>query len=434
MQPCQDTYLDFIDGGVSTLHRGKDRVDNSYLIGRQPILNRLEEIEAYELLFRSPRSLSSAMVLDSTQASARVIVNTLSGFGINEILGKHRGFINVETDLLMSDSIEILPAEMIGLELLENISITPGIVERCRMLKSRGCLLALDDHEYREDYEELYDGLIDIVKLDIVQTPLDLVYEMVQRFKKYPVKLLAEKIETRAAYLRSRRMGFELFQGYFFARPSLMQKKRLADSASILFELMRQLAGEANIAEIEQSFKKCPALTYKLLLLVNSVSIGLREKIRTVRHAITIIGISHLRRWVQLAIFAADDSRGLDNPIVDMAAVRAALMEGLARLHPVLRRFKCAPDQAFLVGILSLLKDVYDISMDEIVASLNLSEEIRMALIDKGGSLGALLELTEMIERLEFDAAAERISEMGISFMEVLDCQKKAYNWREGFN
>lgn len=410
-------------------------MDNTnYLIGRQPILNRLEEIEAYELLFRSPRSLSSALILDSTQASARVIVNTLSGFGISEILGRHRGFINVEADLLLSDSIEILPAEMIGLELLENIVITPDIVERCRILKSRGCLLALDDHEYREDYEALYDGLIDIVKLDLVQTPLERVYEMVERFKKYPVKLLAEKIETRAAYLRSRRMGFELFQGYFFARPSLMQKKRLADSANILFELMHQLAEDATISEIEQSFKKCPALTYKLLLLVNSVSIGLREKIRTVRHAITIIGMNQLKRWVQLAIFAADDSRGLDNPVVDMAAVRAAFMEGLARLHPDLRRFKCSPDQAFLVGILSLLKDIYDISMDEIVGSLNLSEEIRTALIDKVGSLGALLNLAEMMERLELDAAAETISAMGISFTDVLECQKKAYNWREGFS
>src|SRR6185369_9474020 len=106
--------------------------DSNYLIGRQPILNRLEEIVAHELLFRSPRSFSSAVILDSTKASARVIINTLSGFGISQILGKRRGFINVEADLLMSDNIEILPAEMIGLELLENIKLTPAIVERCR--------------------------------------------------------------------------------------------------------------------------------------------------------------------------------------------------------------------------------------------------------------------------------------------------------------
>lgn len=409
-------------------------MDNTnHLIGRQPILNRLEEIEAYELLFRSPKSLSSAVIVDSTKASASVIVSTLSRFGINDLLGDYRGFINVEADLLMSDSIEILPVQKIGLELLEDIEITPDVVERCRMLKSQGCLLALDDHEYRPEYEELYDGLIDIVKIDLIQTPLERVYEMVERFRKFPVKLLAEKVENRAVYLRSRSMGFELFQGYFFARPSLLQKKRLTDSANFLFELMCQLSDEATIEEIERTFKKSPAMTYKLLLLVNSVSVGLREKIRTVRHAIAIIGINHLKRWVQLALFAADDSRGLHNPIVDMAAVRAAFMEGMARLHPKLRRFKCSPDQAFLVGILSLLKDVYDISMNEIVAGLNLSEEIRAALVDRGGSLGSLLTLAEMMERLELDAAAGSIVDMNISYNAVLDCQKKAYSWREGF-
>lgn len=403
-----------------------------HLIGRQPILNRLEEIVAYELLFRSSRSLSSASVRNSTHASANVIINTLSSFGIHDLLGKHRGFINVEADLLMSDSIEILPTELIGLELLENIKITPDVVQRCRTLKSQGCLLALDDHEYGPEYEELYDGIIDIVKLDLINTPLERIYGMVDRFKRYPVKLLAEKVDTRAVYLRSRSLGFELFQGYFFARPSLIQKKRFGDSATVLFELMRQLTADASITEIEQTFKKSPVLTYKLLLLVNSVSVGLRDKIRTVQHAITLVGLNQLKRWVQLAVFAADDSRGLDNPIVDMAAVRAAFMEELARLHPHLMLFDFAPEQAFMVGTLSLLHNVYDISMDEIVEGLNLSNEIKGALVDREGHLGTLLGLAEMMERLELDEAAECIHGMGISFASVLGCQKKAFNWREG--
>jgi c-di-GMP-related signal transduction protein len=268
-------------------------MDNNYLVGRQPILNRLEEVVAYELLFRSPRSLSSAFVSDATMASANVMINILSNFGISDVLGSHRGFINVEVDLLMSDSIDILPAEMIGLELLENIKITPDVVERCRRLKAKGCLLALDDHEYGQEYEVLYDGLIDVVKFDVIKTPLEHLYEMTTRFKKYPVKMLAEKVDSRAVYLRSRGMGFELFQGYFFARPSLIQKRRLEDSAGILFELLRKLNDDLSIDSIEDTFRKSPALTYKLLLLVNSVATGMREKIRTVRHALTIVGLNH---------------------------------------------------------------------------------------------------------------------------------------------
>ena len=405
---------------------------SDHLIGRQPILNRLEEIVAYELLFRSPSSLSSATINDSTQASASVIINTLSRFGIRDILGKHRGFINVEADLLMSDNIELLPTESIGLELLENIVITPDVIERCRALKKSGCLLALDDHEYSPEYEPLYNGLIDIIKVDLFKTPLDRLYEMVEKFKCFPVKLLAEKVDTRAVFLRCRSLGFEMFQGYFFARPSLLQKKRLEDSAGILFELMQQLSDDSDLEQIEQTFKKSPAMTYKLLLLVNSVSTGLREKIRTVRHAISIIGLNQLKRWVQLSIFAADDSRGFDNPLVDLAAVRAAFMEELARLHPKCKQFKCYPDQAFMVGILSLLKDIYEISMDDITNGLNLSSEIKDALIDRKGPLGDLLSLAEKLDELDFDGASMYLAKMEIPLMTVLECQKNAFNWREG--
>lgn len=408
-------------------------MDDHYIVGRQPILNRMEEVVAYELLFRSPRSLAAAAISDATKASANVIVNALSNFGICDLLGNRRGFINVEFDLLMSDVIDILPTEMIGLELIENVRITPEVVDRCRMLKSKGCMLALDDHEYSQEFEVLYDGLVDVVKFDVIQTPLEHLYDMSAKLKKFPVKMLAEKVDSRAVYLRSRGMGFELFQGYFFARPSLMQKRRLEDSVGILFELMSKLNDDSSIDLIEETFKKSPAMTYKLLLLVNSVATGLREKIRTVRHAITIVGLGQLKKWVQLAIFAADDSRAMDNPCVDMAAVRAALLEGLAALHPKLNNFKCACDQAFMVGILSLLKDFYDIPMDEMVSGLNLSEEIRLALVEKGGDLGELLYLAELLEQLELEEAANQVERIGISLPDVLACQKKAFQWRESF-
>lgn len=406
----------------------------NYLIGRQPILNRLEEIVAFELLFRSSVSLSSAAVTTSVHATSRVIVNTISCFGIKDILGKNRGYINVDADMLMSDSLELLPPESIGLELLESVEITPEIIERCKHLKSCGFLLALDDHEYRSEYEELYDGIIDVVKIDFIKTPLEQVYQMIDHFHRYPVKLLAEKVDTRHSYLRSRKLGFELFQGYFFSRPSLIQKRRMEDSANTFFRLMQQLSNDADVIEIETTFKQSPALTYKLLLLVNSVSVGRREKIRTVRHAITLIGLLQLKRWVQLAIFADDGNQSMSNPLLDMVAVRAAFMEELSRLYPQFINRNYSPEEAFMVGTLSLLQDVYEISMDEIVSELNLSEDVRLALTDRDGILGELLQIAEMIERIELDEAVECLSKRGIPLISVLECQKKAYNWREGLD
>jgi len=401
-------------------------------MGRQTILNGLEEVVAYELLFRSPQSTSSAVILNSSQATSSVILNVLSHFGVREILGDYRGFINVDADMLMNEALELLPADMIGLELLEDVIITPDIIARCRKLKADGFVLALDDHRYDPAYEELYAGVIDIVKIDLIATPLDELYRDVEQLRRYPVKLLAEKVDSRHVYLRCRRMGFELFQGYFFARPSLMQKSRMENSAGTFFKLMKQLSADAEIYEIEQTFKQSPALTYKLLLLVNSVSCSTREKIRTVLHAITQIGLEHLHRWVQLAIFADDGGSGLNSALLDMAAVRAAFMEELARVKPLSPRLlrHAQPEQAFMVGILSMLKDIYDVDLKEIVAQLNLSDEIQDALLNRGGDLGTLLCLAEMMEQLELDEAAESLDKLGISIDTVIACQKKAYNWR----
>ncbi|MFA7062351.1 MAG: EAL domain-containing protein, partial [Pedobacter sp.] len=228
--------------------------NTNYLIGRQPILNRNEEIVAYELLFRSTGSRDSATVLDASQASASVIINTLSGFGLETILGSYRGFINLELDLLMSDSITILPKERVVLELLESLQVTPELVERCRTLKEDGFTLALDDHEFDPVYEELY-SIIDIVKVDLILSPVEHLSKMVEHFSPYPVKLLAEKVETREEYLRCRDMGFELFQGYYFAKPSVMEKKCFDDSFVHLLKLMRLLNEDAEIDAIEEAFR-----------------------------------------------------------------------------------------------------------------------------------------------------------------------------------
>jgi len=402
-----------------------------YLIGRQPILDRGEEIKGFELLFRSDAAWGFAEVGDASQATAQVIVTTLSG--IESILGPHRGFINLDFNMLMSDVLEILPRERVVLELLETLSPTTDVVQRCRELKANGFTLALDDHLYSPAFEELY-RIVDIVKVDVQQVPDDRLEEMVHQLRAYPMTLLAEKVQSRTEYRRCLDLGFELFQGFYFSEPVLMEKRRFDDAGAVLLKLMYLLNEDAELDLIEQAFRSSPGLTYKLLLLMNSVLLGLREKIHTVRHAVVVLGRQQIRRWVQLALFASDDSRGPENPLVDMAAVRGALMEQLALCLPSRNEQQHLGEKAFMVGILSLLEVIYRISMDEVVTSVALSEDIRDALVSRTGELGELLEATEMIERLEFAPALERLAGLGITRDDLRLAQVKAYSWREGMH
>lgn len=405
--------------------------EQKYLIGRQPILNRDEQIYAYELLFRSADSLGAANVNDASQATASVILNTLAGFGVKQILGNHLGFINLELDILMSDSLELLPKDMVVLELLESLAVTPALIERCQELKEAGFVLALDDHEFSPVYEELYQ-IIDIVKVDLFVTPVDTLEPTIERYRAYPFRLLAEKVESKEEFLKCLDMGFDYFQGYYFAKPALIEKKKIDEGGAALLKLMRQLMDDAEIDDIEKTFRSSPGLTYKLLLLVNSVSFAGLQKIQTVRHAISMLGRAQLKRWVQLALFATDDSHAMANPLVDMAAVRGGFMEQMAAVTPRLRGNREAPDQAFMTGILSLLESLYDIPMHQITEELNLSEEVQQALVDREGIYGDLLALAEALEQVDFVRASELLGPLAIPYSTVMQAQMKAYNWQAG--
>jgi EAL and modified HD-GYP domain-containing signal transduction protein len=398
------------------------------LIGRQPILCNNENIVAYELLFRSLGSANNAEVRDATFSSANVINNTLTNFGIKNLLGEHLGFINLDYELLMSDVLEILPRDQIVLELLESLDVTDKLVERCRELKRMGFTLALDDHEYNPIFHDLY-NIADIVKIDLIQTPLEHVPDMVELLRPFPVKLLAEKVESRSEYLACRNMKFDYFQGYFFAKPSVLEKKRLAESGVTLIKLMRLLSDDADTSEIVENIKSDSSLTFKLLVMANSVAVGVRERVESVQRAISIVGRNQIKRWVQLSLFASDDIHTSANPLIDMAAVRAGLMEQLAKHNPYMSKDHEAPEKAFLTGILSLLERVYSISIDELTLKLNLSEEIRSALISREGFYGKLLTLSEKNESLDFDAVEALLEEMGISVEDASDSQVESYAW-----
>ncbi|MDK9717893.1 MAG: EAL domain-containing protein [Trichlorobacter sp.] len=410
-----------------------DQSEQKYLIGRQPILNRDEQICAYELLFRSAQSLTEANVSDASQATASVILNTLAGFGVKQILGKHLGFINLELDILMSDSLELLPKEMVVLELLETLEVTPALIERCRELKEAGFVLALDDHDYDPIYEELYQ-IIDIVKVDLMATPVDTLGATIECYRHYQFKLLAEKVESKEEFLKCLDLGFDYFQGYYFAKPAVIEKKKIDEGGAALLKLMRQLMDDAEMEEVEKTFRSSPGLTYKLLLLVNSVSFVGLQKIQTVRHAISMLGRAQIKRWVQLALFATDDSHAMENPLVDMAAVRGGFMEQMATACPRLRGNREAADQAFMTGILSLLESLYDIPMEQIADELNLSEEVQQALVSREGTYGSLLALAEALEQVDFVKASELLGALSIPYNTVMDAQMKAYNWQAGMS
>lgn len=395
-------------------------------LGRQPILDRKQVVVGHELLFRAS-DCPYANVNDYFQAGAEVIISTLSNFGMREVLGRTKGFINVSEDLLMNDVLELLPPEQVVIELLEFVSTGPHVVERCLDLKRKGFSLALDDNIFAPEFEPLY-AIVDIVKVDILEVAPEDLPDMVRKLRKWPVRLLAEKVETEDQFKICQELGFELFQGYYFARPVVLKKKSMNLSDLAQMELLKMVLADADIQEIEDQFKRNPTMSYHLLRVVNSVAMGIREKIKSLRHALVVLGRQQLKRWIQLTIFAGKDPRGMKSPLLEMAAVRGKMMEELLKSVPMHGKGD-SPERAFMVGALSLLDVLLEVSMEEIVNELNLSDDIREALLRHEGVLGSLLFVVEKMEVMDFQAVAGLLDELFLTRDQLLAAQVEAIGW-----
>jgi c-di-GMP-related signal transduction protein len=404
-------------------------IGEKFFLGRQPILNKAQQIVGFELLFRSAESLDSASFKDTHVASASVILNALTDFGFQEVLGRHKGFFNVTYEMLMSDAVELLPKEQVVIELLETILVDHEVVERCSQLKELGFKLALDDHVFNPDFKTIY-HLVDIVKLDILEIAPRELAGVVEKLRAFPVTLLAEKVESAAQYATCSELGFDLFQGYYFARPVILKQNRVDVGKLAMLQLMQQVMAETDLAEIEETFKQNPSLTFNLLRLVNSVAIGLRVRIKTLRHALMVLGYDQLKRWITLALYANNDLSGAQSPLLEMAAMRGKLMEllVLASPDPATRELS---DTAFMTGILSLIDVLFEVPMAELVAKLNLVDDVRHALLERSGGIGRLLLLSEHLEQADFSAVNEHLEVSGISLDQLLVAQLETITWSD---
>ncbi|TJZ79065.1 EAL and HDOD domain-containing protein [Chitiniphilus eburneus] len=379
-------------------------MEDLFFLGRQPIINRQRQLVAYELLFRDGTG-DHAQVTDDLAASASVINHTFTDLGLAGALQGRAAFINVNDELLFSEMIELLPADRVVLELLETIELNEALYRRCAELHALGYRLALDDLVALEPAHLPLLSLIDVIKVDVMLVPFDELMPLVhklrhvtERMHNRPIQLLAEKVANPEMQRHCSDLGFDLFQGYHFARPTILSGRRLNPAQAQLLSLLGLLQQDADIEELELAFKHAPNLALGLIKLVNSVACGLPVRIASVRHAITLLGLRQLFRWLQILMFAQAGNHDSGDVLLYTVVCRGRFMERLAQtLVPGQRKLA---DKAFLVGLLSLLDVLFDRPLVELLPELNLSIDVQAALLGdpQVSRLGHWLALTVAAE------------------------------------
>ena len=395
-------------------------------IGRQAILDKQQKIVAYELLFRHHSGATSAEITSDMHAGTRVIVNAFSNMGSEWLLGDKLAFINIATPMLSSEFLELLPAQRVVLEILESVVPSPELLARCRELRAKGFRLALDDYTHSPETAALLD-VVDYVKLDIQELGPSKTAEMVKLLKNHPVKLIAEKVETRGEFKACKNLDFDLFQGYHFARPETLTAKVINPAHANVLQLLNQVRNNDEVKDIEVAFKRDVALSFKLLRYINSVGFGLSCEIQSIKHAVAILGYQQLYRWLTLLLVTAGTSDATAPALMKTAVTRGRLTELLGQDYLE----KQDRDNLFIVGVFSLLDAMFEMSMEDVLEKVLLPETITDALLTRQGIYGPFLELTEACEGSDIDKIEELAMALQLEPEKVNKAHLDALAWVE---
>jgi EAL and modified HD-GYP domain-containing signal transduction protein len=374
------------------------------VLARQPIFDADLRLHAFELLYRAVGE--DGRPVDGGKATATVLVAALADVGLQRLVGDQRAFLNVDREFLLSFRPLPLPADRVVLELVENQLIDDELIAVLAELKHAGFSLALDNFDHRPEYEPLL-GLADIAKLDVQALSRQRIAENIACLGEHGIEVIAEKVETREELEQCRKLGIKRFQGFFFERPELVEGRptptlRLGAIADLLD------AEDDDFDALEAMISHDVGVSHKLLRLANSAHVAPRHQVRSIRHALALIGGRTVRRWTTLLMLA--EARGHAHELLVTALIRARCCEVRAE-----RSTGADTDRAFTAGLFSVADALLETPLAEVLEALPFDEAMTAALLEHAGPEGRILKAVVDYEHGRFDEAAGGKDVTGLS-------------------
>jgi len=389
-------------------------------VARQTILDRSQNVFGYELLFRN--GVEDYFNADPELAARSTLDSSLL-YGINMLCDKRRAFVNCTCEVLFKDLITLLPPHQTVAEILETVEPEDRVIAACKRLKAAGYLIALDDFAPNDPRLPLVE-FADIIKVDIRATRPEERAGMMRRFGSPACKMLAEKLETPHEYRQARDMGFVYFQGYFFCRPEIVIGREVPASRLHYIRLLEMVSRrEMDMRELEKMLKQEASICYRLLRYLNSPLFGFPLEIKSIRHAIAVLGEREMRRWIRLVVTVGAAEQRCSE-LVLMGLARARFCELLSN------QLQSNTD-LFLLGLLSIMDAILEVSMEVLLEQLPVERETKMALLGQNSSLRPLYQLMLAQESGEWSQSSALAKQLKLLDEEVASTWWQALRWAQ---
>ncbi|RZM80326.1 EAL domain-containing protein [Pseudoalteromonas rubra] len=395
-----------------------------FYAARQPILNKNKELVGYELLFRD--GLDNVFPeIDGSEATSRLIEGSQFNFGLEDLTDNKPAYINFTLETILKGYPTMMGREQLVVEILETVQPGKRLLSAVQDLKAKGYTIVLDDYQHQKVWRHFY-PFIDQIKIDMLTTDVATIEEIKEAIAPFKnIELVAEKVETHEQYQQALELGFSYFQGFFFAKPEVVQSKTLPPSEMALAELLYETSSvDVDLKRITQVFERDVNLSYKLLRYSNSAAFKRRAEISTIKQALVVLGNQELKKFLSL-LFASQVSSEKPLELVRLSLTRARFAELLAIKHHKLKD----TGMAFLAGMMSLMDAILDESMESVMSKLPLAIEIKDALLKQEGTLASYLALIKQYEQADWQGANEAAKQLALDPDLLPDYYHEALQW-----
>ncbi len=367
-------------------------------LARQPIFTPKKKLFGYELLFRL--GLENAFPdIDGDIATSKVLENTFFSFELKEVLGNKPGLINFTKKLILQQTPLLFPPQHIIIEVLENIEPDKEVIAALELFKKKGFNIALDDFIYHEKYIPMME-VSKIIKFDLIATPLESLTDIVQDIQSnYDITLLAEKVETYEEFELAKKMGFSLFQGYFFSKPEILSTKDISPSHITKLKLINEVGKkDFDLIKIEELIKNDVSVSFKLLKFLNAAYFNRPTPIITIKDAITYLGTVELKKFINI-VALSDLGENKPDELIKISILRAKMCEQCGTIL----KSHFTTEELFTLGLFSYIDAILDSKMTNILENISFSDKMTNALLGKDKEFQKIVTIINSFEKGDWD-------------------------------
>lgn len=388
------------------------------IISRQPILDKKLRTYGYHVFLKRA---------DGQDLNPDDVAKVFTEVDIHKIIGKNKGFFEITKEIADSEILKLFPQERVAFTLGKDW-FKSDVMHYIEKFKKANFSVYLDYFNSKDCFP-VY-NFVDYIFLDVRKFSIPELKESLELLEIVQGKKVAKNIETKDQFNELKDLSFDLFEGMFYAKPKNIKENTIDVSKTALIELYTKLKEFEDLNSIEETFKKNPDLSLKLLKYVNSAAFSFRNKITSIKHALALLGQKELLKWTLLALYQSDDFQTEQNPLLETAAIRGKVMEILATKMEDFTQEEI--EESFLTGVLSLSDTAFNLDLKNIVKELNLSKDIEEALLERKGKIGSLLKIVESLEQIEetdIDSLKSIVNELNLDLNDLLNAEMEAYLW-----